>query len=293
MYQLLAFLTGAILALVISINGNLSTLYGAFLASAIIHFVGTVFGGLLCCFDKNKEPLFKWGPKWIYLGGAIGVVMNIANNLAYGKISVTAIIALELLGQTLTSLAIDSFGLFGSERRPFKKSTCIVLVFAVAGMAVMLDRSVFSAVIAVGLSIIAGATIVLQRIVNARLADKIGTLKSSFVNHLTGLPLTIVLAAIMVQQIPRNIAFDSRIWIYTGGIIGVIIVVLCNVTVPKLSTFKQTVLSFLGQVFAGVAIDLVIGVEWSKASFYGGLIIAAGMLVNYVVESLEKKKTPM
>lgn len=292
MYQFLALLNGAILAILISVNGNLSAQYGAFLASAIIHFVGCIAGGFLCCFEKGRQRLWRQGPLWIYLGGAIGVIMNIANNLAFGKISVTAIIALELLGQTVTALAIDSFGLFGFPRQEFKKKSLIVFAFSLIGIIVMLDRTVMSAVIAAGLSIIAGSTIVLQRIVNARLADRIGALRSSFVNHLTGFPITVIIAVIMFREIPAFSAPDPRLWIYTGGIMGVIVVVLCNITVPRLPTFTQTILSFLGQVFAGICIDLLIGVDWSRESFYGGLIIIAGMFINYLFENRKGGSSP-
>ena len=127
MYQLLALINGIILSVMISVNGNLSVQYSAFTAAAIIHAVGSLFALLLCAFQKNRKPVWTHRPRWIYLGGAIGVFTTVFQNLAFTCISITSVIALGLLGQTVTSLVIDSSGLFGMEKRPLPRYALIGL----------------------------------------------------------------------------------------------------------------------------------------------------------------------
>ncbi len=173
MHQLLALLTGSILSIMILINGNLTVYYGVYFAAVIIHVVGSGFAFILRTLQKERKPLFTHGPKWIYLGGAIGVFTTVFNNFAYGHISLTSIVALGLLGQSVTSLIIDTFGLFGMKKQLLdKRSIPPGLIISVSGILFMLDRSVSYAFLAVLLSLGSGITVVLSRTANARLAEK-------------------------------------------------------------------------------------------------------------------------
>ena len=65
---------------------------------------------------------------------------------------------------------------------------------------------------------------------------------------------------------------------------GVAVVLLSNLTVPRVPAFRLTLLLFIGQIFTGVLLDLLLGNSFSDATFRGGLVIAAGVIVNLVVE---------
>ena len=286
MYQMLVLLIGVMLSIMISINGNLTAAYGLFPAAAIIHIVGSLVAALLCCFQKDKKPLLGHRPVWIYLGGVIGVFTTVFNNLAYGHISMTSIVALGLLGQTITALIFDTFGLLGMKKQPFQKSSLLGLIFSLIGIILMMDNTVTQALIAVIVSLISGATVVLSRTVNFRLAEAIGALRGSLVNHLAGLPITLVLAigSIFFAKgitVPENAA---QPWIYVGGAFGVVVVVLFNLTVPRIASFQLTLLSFVGQIFTGVLIDVITGCGYLDASFLGGIVIAAGVAIGIMVE---------
>lgn len=285
MYDLLSLLTGFTLAFMISINGGLTQRYGAFPATVIIHVVGVVFALVLCLLQKKKGPGKKRLPGWIYLGGVIGVLTTVANNLSFGFISMTSIVALGLLGQTVTSLAIDCLGLFGMEKRPVTKGALAGLAFSAAGIFVMLDNSVTAAMLAVLFSFGAGISIVLSRTVNARLAREIGALQGSLVNHLAGLPVSVAAALVLAGAFPPAApAVSLPVWGYLGGALGVVVVMLYNLTVPKVPAFRLTLLTFLGQLFTGIVLDMLLGNRFSDASFLGGILIAAGVLANMLLE---------
>jgi len=305
MYILLAALNGCIIAVMVAVNGGLADAYGVFLAAVIIHAVGTAFALtalLLRRRGRSVRPyLFGAGhlPPWLYLGGVIGVATTVCNNFAFGKISMTSLVALGLFGQTLMSLLIDALGLFGMPKRRFQPAQLIGIGFAFCGIAVMLRdvdagaaaSASAAAAGAVALSFLAGVAVVLSRTVNAGLAARIGALQGSFVNHLVGLPVT---AAIWLMQggLPAlaGVTVSPRLWIYGGGILGVTVVLLFNTVVPKMQAFQLTLLSFAGQIAAGFVIDLLCGTVGDRASLLGGVIVSAGILLHLLWGHLAEKR---
>lgn len=291
MYQLISLLTGIMLAIMIFINGRLTDAVGVFQATAVLHSVGVLFALLACLIRKEKPLPRSRSPWWFYTGGIIGIFTAYANNFAFGKISMTSIVALALLGQTVASLVIDATGWFGMVKRPIRKSTLIGLTFCLAGIFMMLDHTVLEAALAVWFSFGAGISIVISRSINARLAERIGALPGSFVNHLAGLPLTVLFAVLAAEkQSIWSGMTPTGFWIYLGGALGVLGVVLFNILVPKISQFHLTVLTFVGQVFAGIALDLAMGGFKVDASFIGGLVIAAGIGLNLAIEFAGARK---
>lgn len=293
MYHMLTVLTGIVLAVMISVNGNLTAQYGAFPAAAIIHAVGVVAAGVLCALQKDKKKLTGHKPFWIYLGGAVGVATTVFQNLAFGKISMTSIVALGLLGQTAASLLVDSFGLMGMKRHPFPKENIPGLILSLIGILVMFDSSMsISAAVAILISFGAGITVVISRTMNARLGEYTGALRSSLVAHLVGLPITILIALLVTQgnMLQGAATMPFRPWIYLGGVMGVSVILLCNLTVPKVPAYQLTVLTFVGQIFTGIALDLLLGNEYQNVSFWGGLIIASGIAANYYLGHRMKVK---
>lgn len=291
MYNFLSLMTGLVVAFIISVNGILADSYGLFNSTVIVHIVGVVFALLICIFGKHKIHLAKGQPFWLYLGGAIGFFTTVFNSFAFGKISVSSIVALGLAGQMITSLLIDSFGLFGMEKHSLRKSSLAGLAFALAGIVVMLDTSVASGIYAVLFSLAGGVTVVLSRTLNARLAKHTGDMQSSFYNHIVGLVVAIVAALIIAEPLPAIQFSLGTSWMYCGGMLGITLVLLYNLTVPKVPSFRLTLLSFIGQVFTGIVIDLMMAVEYSKASFIGALLVTGGVVLNMLLEQYFARKT--
>ena len=288
MYDLLSLLTGLIIAVMVVLNGRLSQVYGIFTATVIVHVVGVIFAFLLCKATKKRITTEKNPPLRLYLGGAIGVLTTAFNIFAYGKISLTSIVALGLFGQAVTSLLIDCLGLFGMKKRPFRKSAVWGLVFSFFGILVMLDHSVSTAMYAVLFSFCAGITVVLSRTVNARLSHYTGELQSSLINHVVGLPIAAIFAFSLEKNNILSIAhpFSPDLWIYLGGVLGVSTVLLGNITVPRVPAFRLTLLAFVGQVFAGIAIDGFTRGEFAETTFTGGVLVAAGIALNLIYEQI-------
>lgn len=295
MYNLFALLSGFIIAIVVTFNGQLTAVYGNYNATFILHLIAVIFSFLILKLSKKKLFPSEKLPLWFYLGGAVGLFNAFFQNFAFGKISLTSILALALFGQMVASLFIDSFGSFGMERHPFKKSSLFGFVFALLGVFVMLDLSSgldAVVVLAIVLAFASGITTVISRSINGRLAKHTGSMSGSFINHLVGLPLALLVALLMpgndislVLQRP-----SPQLWIYLGGIAGVFLVFVLNVTVMKLSSLRLSLLSFVGQVFLSVLLDLLLESTFSKITLYGGLIVAAGVGLNMMIEYLQESR---
>ena len=58
MYNLLSLVIGAVVAIMIAINGQLTSAYDLFVSAVIIHVIGTVFS-LIVCLCRHQKILVK------------------------------------------------------------------------------------------------------------------------------------------------------------------------------------------------------------------------------------------
>jgi bacterial/archaeal transporter family-2 protein len=137
MYNLLSLLIGAIIAIMVAVNGELSGSLGNYFSLIIIHLLGflTILGIML--FKKIKISFRNGLPLYLYSAGAISVFTVMFNNLSYSALGVSLPIALGLLGQILTSLAFDHYGILGMPRIRFKKKKIVGLLIIVIGISIM------------------------------------------------------------------------------------------------------------------------------------------------------------
>ena len=204
MYSFITVLSGVVLALMVAVNGELSAQFGVWGSSLIVQTIGTVFAFLLILAKREKLIIKTNISKWYYLTGVITASITVFQNAAFRHISMTSIIALGLVGQTIISLVIDQFGWFGMKKTAPSKSVLISLIFAVVGIGVMADGTISASLFAIILSLAAGVTIVLSRIFNAKIAECTSILQGSFISYFLGLPVVAVMAGICVHDAEEN-----------------------------------------------------------------------------------------
>lgn len=140
MYYFLSVFAGSIIAIMIAINGILTLHYSIYLSTVIIHIVGLVIITLILI--RHKENPAPWKnkqlPLFLYSGGLLGVVITVFNNAAFGKISMSAILAIVLLGQSVASIIIDHFGWLDMPYQPFNKKKLIGLSFIILGIVLIM-----------------------------------------------------------------------------------------------------------------------------------------------------------
>ena len=282
MYYLLSLIMGILISVMIAFNGGLTQLYGVYSATVIIHIVGLVIITLVALVKRDRlfSKRFAW---FLYLGGAIGVLTTVFNNISFGRISVSAILALGLLGQSIAGLVIDQYGLLGMSKHPFTKNKLIGLLLIIIGIASMINSFEIVAVI---VSFVAGVSIVISRTLNAKLSDFTNVRISTFYNYLVGLVISIF-AFLLLGRNEMVLAFviSPNWYIYLGGMLGVVVVLMGNIIVVKISAFYLTLLIFIGQVFSGVLIDIVISRELSSRNLIGAVLVSIGLCVNLMLDN--------
>lgn len=284
MYYFFSILIGLIITIMVVFNGELTSFYGVYISTAIIHIVGLIFVSILCVI--KKIPLITKKISFLlYTGGAIGVLTILFNNLAFNKISVSAIVALSLLGQAITSIIIDNYGFFDMPKQIFNKKKYISLLFMILGVIYMLSTFNSVMIVPIILSFLTGITVVTSRTINARLAQKTSMLASTWYNYLVGSLVSFLMLIIFFKNIDFTpFSFSKNIIMYLGGILGVVTVLLSNITVTKISSYYMTLLLFVGQIFSGIILDVILTNEFSTINLVGGILVSLGLSLDLWID---------
>lgn len=122
-HSVLAIVGGGLLALMININSQLALETSAINASWIAHGLGSLLAFGLYHMAKRSigEPIsLRKGqvPKLYYLGGLPGALTVIIASITVNSvIGLSGTLALGLIGQLVCSIACETLGLFGLQKR--------------------------------------------------------------------------------------------------------------------------------------------------------------------------------
>lgn len=138
---LLGLLGGVAVGLQSPIAGAMSQRIGGVASSFIIHVSGTVIAGVLLLI-RGGEQIQDWQRlPWYMIGaGSFGVVLYLTLSYTLPRVGATAAIICIILGQLITGVVIDHFGLLGVMPRAINGVRVIALLLVLAG-AYLLVRS--------------------------------------------------------------------------------------------------------------------------------------------------------
>lgn len=137
MNKVYAAFIGFLIACMIAFNGVLASYVGNYLSLVIIHIVGLLVVIGLLIVTKTKVNLKKTTPFYLYVAGALGVMMVLFNNMNFATLGVSLTVALGLFGQSLASGIIDHYGLFGMKKNKFNKQKLFGMALVSAGIITM------------------------------------------------------------------------------------------------------------------------------------------------------------
>ncbi|MDR3593603.1 DMT family transporter [Clostridium sp.] len=137
MYNFLSLLIGILIAIMIAFNGKLSDGIGNYSSLVIIHTIGFIAILVILLYKKIKISFKNNLPLYLYIAGAISVFTVMINNLSFTALGVSLPVALGLLGQLITSLAFDHYGLLGMPKINFNKKKIIGLLIIMIGISIM------------------------------------------------------------------------------------------------------------------------------------------------------------
>ncbi len=116
-FLLLAFFTGAGVAVQSVINARLGFLLGGSIWAAAAQFVvGLMLLLLAAAASRQPAPVnvnLGGAPWWVWTGGAFGATFIVVTILLTSRIGATLTLASIIVGQLMAALVVDHYGLFG------------------------------------------------------------------------------------------------------------------------------------------------------------------------------------
>ena len=135
-----------------------------------------------------------------------------------------------------------------------------------------------------------GVFVVISRTTNAKLAEKTSAATSMLFNYIFAFVFSFILFFV-VNEKTICAPVDTKIWVYFGGTLGVIIGLMCNILANKMPTFIMTIIVFIGQIFMSVVLDIFVLQKFNFISLVGIILISVGLIINTLVdENVDKKR---
>ncbi len=209
-------------------------------------------------------------PWWIWTGGICGDIIVIFSMICLPKLGSFETVVFLVLGQIVSGLMIDNFGMFGSAVIPMSvlRAVGAVLVFAsVLATSEKIESEGREKAHGVNfyrfLDFIAGIACSVQIAVNGRLGEVAGlSFRATIISLSTALlgAVTIIIflrvirgpGSVIDTSLPK---ISGRWWMWTGGICSFTIVGGNVILQMLMGTGLAAILNILGQTAGGIVID--------------------------------------
>lgn len=135
---ILALAAGMFAAVQTSINTQVNQRVGLWEATALVHFVGLVFGiVMMFVFSRNISfrPLLDIN-KFYLMGGVFGVLIVSSAITSFSLLGAAYATILILLAQIVASAIIDNYGLFGMQTIPMDFQKVLGAVVILIGIVI-------------------------------------------------------------------------------------------------------------------------------------------------------------
>jgi transporter family-2 protein len=292
--DLLAALSGLMIALQARANGELSHRLNNGLEAALVSFgSGLIIIAVITAFN----PAIKEGirnlraavankeiAQWKLFAGALGGSFVAIQTHIVPLIGVAIYSVASIAGQTAMSLIVDRIGLTGGGKKLISKRRVAAAVLTVLAVFV----SVFDRIDAKNLSLfavvlgcIAGAVVGVQRALNGQINEHSHqSFTTSLLNFITGTSLLVILilGGVLIGKIELVPLPAGPWWIYTGGVIGVIYIAFTSTIVQHLGVLTFTLFSVGGQLVGSLVIDLISPTNGVNVSAY----LVTGIVMTYL-----------
>lgn len=306
--DLLAALSGAMIALQARANGELSQRLDnglqaalvSFSSGLLIIFVITLFNSKIKEGIKNLRTAVsnKEIARWKLLAGALGGSFVAIQTQIVPLIGVAIYSVASIAGQTAMSLIVDRIGLTGGGKKLISPRRVLAAILTVIAVLVSvwdrIDANNLS-IVAVTAGGIAGAVVGVQRALNGQINEHSHqSFTTSLLNFMTGTAFLILLivAGLILGRTELSPLPGGPWWIYTGGVIGVIYIAFTSTIVQHLGVLTFTLFSVGGQLVGSLIIDLVSPTDGVSVSAYliTGIVMTYAGVVAGGVSHLRIKK---
>ncbi|MEO8116740.1 MAG: DMT family transporter [Bacteroidota bacterium] len=108
--------------------------YYAALTVFIVAAIGLLIYIMLMRYNIPASIQFSAAPKWSYLGGLLGGAYILLIVICAPKLGIGNVTVLVLLGQILSAIVIDQFGLLNSPLHPVNWQRILGVILVIAGV---------------------------------------------------------------------------------------------------------------------------------------------------------------
>ncbi|MEI2728746.1 MAG: DMT family transporter [Candidatus Nanopelagicales bacterium] len=203
---------------------------------------------------------------WELLGGLGGATFVAAQSTTVQYLGVAVFTVAVVAAQNANSLVVDRVGLGPAGVQAITSRRVVAAIIATAGVALAVSSRAsdgdfkFAALI---FALIAGLLIAVQQALNGQVAATSGSPfvagLGNFVVGFVGLSFAVVIYQLVsphqIGQFPSPI--DDP-WIYVGGFIGVLFIVVAASVVHSLGVLLFALLSIVGQMGGALILDIVV-----------------------------------
>jgi transporter family-2 protein len=292
--DLLAALSGVLIALQARANGELSHLLNNSIEAALVSFgSGLIIIAVISLFhpgikrgirNLHSAVKLKRIPRWRLFAGMLGGSFVALQTHIVPLVGVAIYSVAAIAGQTAVSLVVDRIGLTGGGVKHISPRRVLAAVVTVGAVFLsVLDRldAANFAPWAVAFAVGAGALVGVQRALNGQINEFTEqSAATSYLNFIMGTSFLLVLLIVGTIINGDELAPlpSGPWWIYTGGVIGVIYIAFTSTIVQHLGVLTFTMFSVGGNLLGSLLIDIFSPSEGVHISWY----LVAGICVTYI-----------
>lgn len=289
---LIAVLTGIGSATQSRINGQLAVEMGASSFASTVSFGtglllllviwlvnGRTRKGTRALLDAVAEGRLPW---WGLGGGALGALFVFVQGTAVPVLGVAVFMVALVVGQLLGGLLLDATGAFGAPKRLITAQRAIGAAVALAAVAIVGSGSGIGveALLPLLAGSLAGLGLAVQLGITGQAKLHAGeSTAPTLVNFIVGFVLLLIAALVQWALHPAGFrGFPPEPWLYLGGIIGVLYVVVVAFAVRGLGILLLTLALVGGQLLGSVLWDALggqvsAGLVWGVPLAFVGIAI--------------------
>jgi transporter family-2 protein len=283
------------------INAVLGARVDSWLLAAVVNFAAAFAGVLLVLgvrpqTRRRLRDIRRWPVPWWTLTAGLGGVLAVASGaISVETIGVAVFSVAFFAGQIGAGLLVDRLGIGAGAAHPIARARVAAAVLALAAVAVsQAGRPVGDlAPWLVLLVLVAGAGAAVQSAFNGRIAAAVGDpFAPTSVNVTVGTIALVglALASTAVGSGPDHPAWPREWWLYTGGFLGVTIVLSVAISSAALGVFRSTVAMLAAQLTAAFLVDWLAEGEPPTAGVLAGAVL---IVVAVVVLGRTRYPSPL
>ena len=291
--DLLAALSGILIAAQSRVNGGLSSALGNSTEAAVYSFGS---GFIVLNVVALANPKVRAGirrivasvksgalPAWRLSAGIMGGIFVAIQTFTVPIIGVALLSVVMIAGQTVASLIVDQIGITGGGKQPITTRRVFAALITIIAVVVAVWEEIQLANISpipIIIVFVGGFMIGVQRALNGQINDiSRQSFSTTWLNFFMGTSTLFLLLIINTMRGNGIVGLPtSPWWIYWGGTIGVLYIASSSVIVAKIGVLSFTLFATGGQLIGSLIFDLIA----PPKNVSVGINLVLGILITYV-----------